>query len=122
MQYTLGSFNKGKKVSNKSKGQHAMLKGQLKQNEKKIKMIEAELIKEINRVCDLIEGKENKTDSGNTNNNLIEDLKKYFETTPREKVLEDWAKSESFDEIGPTMDEFINLNNELKDSGNTIGK
>jgi hypothetical protein len=38
---------------------------------------------------------------------MIEELKKYFETTPREKVLENWAKSESFDEIGPTMDEFL---------------
>ena len=38
---------------------------------------------------------------------FIEDLKKYFDNTPREKVLEDWAKSESFDDIGPTMDEFI---------------
>jgi hypothetical protein len=38
---------------------------------------------------------------------MIEELKKYFETTPREKVLENWAKSEPFDEIGPTMDEFL---------------
>ena len=44
-------------------------------------------------------------------NNLIEDLKKYFETTPREKVLENWAKSELFDEIGPTMDEFLQVTN-----------
>ena len=44
-------------------------------------------------------------------NNLIEDLKKYFETTPREKVLEDWAKSEYFDKIGPTMDDFLDVTN-----------
>jgi hypothetical protein len=42
-------------------------------------------------------------------NNIIEDLMKYFETTPREKVLENWTKSESFDEIGPTMDEFLEM-------------
>ena len=40
-------------------------------------------------------------------NNFFEDLKKYFENTPREKVLEDWAKSEEFDKIGPTVEEFL---------------
>ncbi len=39
--------------------------------------------------------------------NMLEELKKYFETTPREKVLEDWAKTEAFDQVGPTMDEFL---------------
>lgn len=47
----------------------------------------------------------------NESHNLIEDLKKYFETTPKETVLENWAKSETFDEIGPTMDEFLNITN-----------
>jgi hypothetical protein len=42
---------------------------------------------------------------------MIEDLKKYFETTPRKKVLENWAKSESFNDIGPTMDEFMQNTN-----------
>jgi hypothetical protein len=36
-------------------------------------------------------------------------LVEYFENTPREKVLEDWAKTEEFDEIGPTVDEFLNV-------------
>lgn len=40
-------------------------------------------------------------------NNFFEDLKKYFEVTPREKVLEDWAKSEEFDQVGPVMDDFL---------------
>jgi hypothetical protein len=43
-------------------------------------------------------------------NNFYEDLKKYFETTPREKVLEDWAKSKEFNTVGITMDEFLNNN------------
>lgn len=43
-------------------------------------------------------------------NNFYEDLKKYFETTPREKVLEDWAKSKEFDKVGPTIDEFLKNN------------
>lgn len=41
------------------------------------------------------------------NNNFFEELKKYFEVTPREKVLEDWAKSIEFDKVGPTVEEFI---------------
>jgi hypothetical protein len=40
-------------------------------------------------------------------NNFFEDLKKYFETTPREQVLNDWAKSVEFDKIGPTVEEFL---------------
>lgn len=40
-------------------------------------------------------------------NNFFEELKKYFETTTREKVIEDWGKSEEFDEIGPTVEEFL---------------
>lgn len=37
----------------------------------------------------------------------IEELKKYFEVTPRDKVLEDWAKSAEFDNVGPTVEEFL---------------
>jgi hypothetical protein len=44
-------------------------------------------------------------------NNLTEALKKYFETTPRDRVLENWEKSEAFDKIGPTMDEFLEVTN-----------
>ena len=40
-------------------------------------------------------------------NNFFEELKKYFEITPQDKVLEDWAKSAEFDEIGPTVGEFL---------------
>jgi len=39
--------------------------------------------------------------------NFFEELKKYFEATPQDKVLEDWAKSEEFDKIGPTVEEFL---------------
>jgi len=41
-------------------------------------------------------------------NNFLEQLKKYFEDTPQDKVLADWEKSAKFDEIGPTVDEFLN--------------
>ena len=40
-------------------------------------------------------------------NNFIEDLRKYFETTSREKVLADWAETAEFDNVGPTVDEFL---------------
>jgi hypothetical protein len=39
--------------------------------------------------------------------NFLDELKKYFESTPQNKILEDWAKSERYDEIGPTVEEFI---------------
>tara|TARA_B100001105_G_C22219792_1_gene369139 strand:+ start:188 stop:430 length:243 start_codon:yes stop_codon:yes gene_type:complete len=38
---------------------------------------------------------------------LLEDLKRYFRETPREKIMSDWAKSEKFDNVGPPVDEFI---------------
>jgi hypothetical protein len=37
-----------------------------------------------------------------------EKLKQYFEETPREKILEDWAKSVEYDNVGPTVDDFLN--------------
>lgn len=44
--------------------------------------------------------------------NFYEKLKEYFETTPREKVLEDWNKSAHLDNIGPTVEEFVENSNE----------
>jgi hypothetical protein len=43
--------------------------------------------------------------------NFYEKLKQYFEETPREKILEDWAKSAEFDNVGPTVDDFLNNTN-----------
>lgn len=40
--------------------------------------------------------------------NFYEKLKQYFEETPREKVLEDWAKSAEYNKVGPTIDDFLN--------------
>jgi hypothetical protein len=46
-------------------------------------------------------------------NNFFEKLKQYFETTPREKVLEDWDKSTEYNKVGPTIDDFLNnINNQ----------
>lgn len=53
-------------------------------------------------------------------NNFLDDLKLYFKNTPRNKVLEDWAKTESFDQVGISMDDFLsqtyleyNINTEI---------
>jgi hypothetical protein len=46
--------------------------------------------------------------------NFYEKLKEYFETTPREKVLEDWNKSAHLDKVGPTVDEFIENSQEQR--------
>jgi len=43
-----------------------------------------------------------------------EKLKQYFEETPREKILEDWAKSAEFDNVGPTVDDFLNNTNKQR--------
>lgn len=41
--------------------------------------------------------------------NFYEELKKYFEVTPREKVLEYWAKSAEFDKVGITVKDGYNF-------------
>lgn len=40
---------------------------------------------------------------------LLEELKRYLETTPREEVLKTWAKSKKYDKVGPTVDEFMHM-------------
>ena len=42
-------------------------------------------------------------------NNILEDLKKYFRETPREKVVKDWADTEKFDEVGPKIEDFFEV-------------
>jgi hypothetical protein len=46
--------------------------------------------------------------------NFYEKLKEYFEKTPREKVLEDWNKSAHLNNVGPTVDEFIENSQEQR--------
>ena len=56
-------------------------------------------------------------------NNFFEELKKYFEVTPREKVLEDWAKSAEFDKVGPTVEELTSeLASKLKEVLNNMSQ
>lgn len=55
MKYTLGTFTKGKKVSNKTKSKYIILKWQLNQKEKELKKMEADLVRKINEFCDKYE-------------------------------------------------------------------
>ncbi|MDO6738613.1 hypothetical protein [Wenyingzhuangia sp. 2_MG-2023] len=43
--------------------------------------------------------------------NFFEELKQYFEKTPREEILDVWSKSEECDQVGPTVDELISHSN-----------
>ena len=42
---------------------------------------------------------------------MAQELQHYFETTPQEKIDEDWKKVEELDLVGPTVEEFLNINN-----------
>lgn len=44
--------------------------------------------------------------------NFVEKLKKYFEETPREKVLEDWEKTKECDNDDITVEDFLKNTNE----------
>ncbi|MFI3263810.1 MAG: hypothetical protein SNG38_02720 [Rikenellaceae bacterium] len=39
--------------------------------------------------------------------NLLENLKKYLEETPREKVLEEWAETAQWDNVGVVATEYF---------------
>ena len=39
--------------------------------------------------------------------NLLEELKEYFENTPREQILKDWESTKEYEGVGPTTDEFL---------------
>jgi len=55
--------------------------------------------------------------------NFYGQLVKYFETTPRKKILEDWAKSAEFDKVGPTVEEFTSeLASKLKEVLNNMSQ
>ncbi len=40
---------------------------------------------------------------------MVQDLQHYLETTPQEKIDEDWKKVEELDLVGPTVEEFLNI-------------
>ena len=47
---------------------------------------------------------------------MAQKLQHYLETTPQEKIDEDWKKVEEFDLVGPTVEEFLGINqNNMKE-------
>ncbi len=42
---------------------------------------------------------------------MVQDLQHYFETTSQEEIDKDWKKVEELDLVGPTVEEFLNINN-----------
>ena len=44
---------------------------------------------------------------------MVQDLQHYFETTPQEKIDEDWEKVKEFDLVGPTVEEFLGIEKQL---------
>jgi hypothetical protein len=53
----------------------------------------------------------NRKEDNTSSKSFYDALKEYFENTPRDKVLEDWAKSAEYDKIGPTVEEFLDNTN-----------
>lgn len=43
-------------------------------------------------------------------NNFFEDLKQYLNNTPQHEIEETWRKTILFDNIGPTVEEFLKNN------------
>jgi hypothetical protein len=41
---------------------------------------------------------------------MLKKLREYFDNTPREQVLKDWAEVEAMDMVGPTIHEFMGWN------------
>lgn len=40
-------------------------------------------------------------------NDFLENLRHYFENNSQEKILEDWAKTEEFDQVGVLVEDFL---------------
>lgn len=38
---------------------------------------------------------------------LLDKMEEYFKNTPKEKIKEDWKKSEQYDKVGITVDDLI---------------
>lgn len=41
---------------------------------------------------------------------FLKEVKEYFENTPQDKIDSDWSKYEEFDQVGPTINEFLEQN------------
>ena len=50
-------------------------------------------------------------------NTILEELKNYFRNTPQEQILKDWAETEKYDQVGPTIYEFKVTQKYMLDNG-----
>lgn len=44
---------------------------------------------------------------------ILEQLERYFRTTPKEQILRDWAESEDFANVGPDIKEYVEFINKM---------
>jgi len=49
-------------------------------------------------------------------NDMLKDLHEYFENNSQEKIASDWAKSEKYDLVGPTVYAFSHNGTNLKEA------
>ncbi len=42
-------------------------------------------------------------------NTILEQLKKYFDNTPRDIIEEEWSQFSCYDDVGPTVEEFLSF-------------
>ena len=42
-------------------------------------------------------------------NNILEQLKKHFDNTPRSVIEEEWSRFSAYDDVGPTVDDFLSF-------------
>lgn len=47
-------------------------------------------------------------------NNFLENLRCYFKDNSQERILEDWVKTEEFDQVGILMEDFLNIVKEYR--------
>ena len=46
---------------------------------------------------------------------MVEELKKYFDSTSKEKILADWNSTEHCDSVGITVEEFLSNNIKIQE-------
>jgi hypothetical protein len=45
---------------------------------------------------------------------MAQELQYYFENTPQEQIDKDWEATKKFDNVGPTVGEFLGMNNSME--------
>ena len=50
----------------------------------------------------------NKTNSMNANESIFQQLRDYFNNTPEEELRREWKEFDKYNNIGPTIEEWLN--------------